>query len=168
MSSPPVTRSVCFVDGWLSFCTFSFGHCVVCSSSIYGFWLPLWYLQTLVGHVQLYIHIIHLFNHFKNKYYFKVWSWKFLLFYSWTVSNNTLNLKTVMHVIHKYTRWRYQRGNQNPYIECVYLWITCRMRVFVNYVSNACICELRVECVYLWITCITVFKFNVLLLTVQE
>jgi hypothetical protein len=24
----------------LSFCTFSFGHCVVCSSSIYGFWLP--------------------------------------------------------------------------------------------------------------------------------
>jgi hypothetical protein len=27
--------------------TFSFGHCVVCLSSIYGFWLPLWYLQTL-------------------------------------------------------------------------------------------------------------------------
>jgi hypothetical protein len=28
--------------------TFSFGHCFVCSSSIYGFWLPLWYLQTLL------------------------------------------------------------------------------------------------------------------------
>ena len=27
---------------------FSFGHCVVCSSSIYGLWLPLWYLQTLL------------------------------------------------------------------------------------------------------------------------
>ena len=26
----------------------SFGHCVVCSSSIYGFWLPLWYLQTVL------------------------------------------------------------------------------------------------------------------------
>ena len=48
LSSPPVfsgvrvTRSlvlyVCFVDRCLSFCTFSFGHCVVCSSSIYGFW----------------------------------------------------------------------------------------------------------------------------------
>ena len=37
---------VCFVDCCLSFCTFSFGHFVVCSSSIYGFWLPLWYLQT--------------------------------------------------------------------------------------------------------------------------
>jgi hypothetical protein len=57
MSSPPVfngdrvTRSlvlcVCFVDRCLSFCPFSFGHCVVCSSSIYGFWLPLWYLQIL-------------------------------------------------------------------------------------------------------------------------
>ena len=50
LSSPPVfsgvrvTRSlvlyVCFVDRYLSFGTFSFGHCVVCSSSIYGFWLP--------------------------------------------------------------------------------------------------------------------------------
>ena len=34
-----VTRSlvlyVCFVDRCLSFCTFSFGHCVFCSSSIY-------------------------------------------------------------------------------------------------------------------------------------
>jgi hypothetical protein len=58
LSSPPVfsgvrvTRSlvlyVCFVDCCLSFCTFSFGQCVVCSSSIYGFWLPLWYLQTLL------------------------------------------------------------------------------------------------------------------------
>ena len=55
LSSPPVfsgvrvTRSlvlyVCFVNRCLSFCTSSFGHCVVCSSSIYGFWLPLWYLQ---------------------------------------------------------------------------------------------------------------------------
>ena len=47
-----VTRSlvlyVCFVDRCLSFCTFSFDQCVVCSSSIYGFWLPLWYLQTLL------------------------------------------------------------------------------------------------------------------------
>ena len=45
-----VTRSwalcVCFVDRCLSFCPFSFGHCVVCSSSIYGCWLPLWYLHT--------------------------------------------------------------------------------------------------------------------------
>jgi hypothetical protein len=31
---------VCFVDRCLSFCTFSFGHCVVCSSSVFGFWLP--------------------------------------------------------------------------------------------------------------------------------
>jgi len=45
-----VTRSlvvcVCFVDRCLSFYPFSIGHCVVCSSSIYRFWLPLWYLQT--------------------------------------------------------------------------------------------------------------------------
>jgi hypothetical protein len=56
--SPPVfsgvrvTRSlvlyVCFVGQCSSFCTISFGHCAVCSSSIYGFWLPLWYLHTLL------------------------------------------------------------------------------------------------------------------------
>ena len=48
-----VTRSlllyVCYVDRCLSFCTFSFGHGVICSSSIYRFWLPLWYLQTLLA-----------------------------------------------------------------------------------------------------------------------
>ena len=39
-----VTRSivlcVCFVDRCLSLCPFSFGHCVVGSSSIYEFGLP--------------------------------------------------------------------------------------------------------------------------------
>jgi hypothetical protein len=40
--------SLCFVDRFMSFCTFSFGHCVVFLSSKYGFWLPLWYLQTLL------------------------------------------------------------------------------------------------------------------------
>ena len=35
------------------------GHCVVCSSSIYWFWLPHWYLQTLIGLAAvLYFHII--------------------------------------------------------------------------------------------------------------
>jgi len=28
---------VCFVDRYLSFCPFSFDHCVVCSSLTYGF-----------------------------------------------------------------------------------------------------------------------------------
>ena len=52
VSGVRVTRSlvlyVCFVDRCLSFCPFSFGHCVACSSSIYGFWLPFWYLQVLL------------------------------------------------------------------------------------------------------------------------
>ena len=56
LRSPPVfsgislTRSLilyaCFADRCLSFCTVSFGRCVVCMSSIYGFWLTLWYPQT--------------------------------------------------------------------------------------------------------------------------
>ena len=33
-----------FVDNCLPSCSFSFGHCVICPSSIYEFWLILWYL----------------------------------------------------------------------------------------------------------------------------
>ena len=44
--APYLVLCVFFVVRCLSFCTFSFGHCVVCSSSIYEFWLPLWYLRT--------------------------------------------------------------------------------------------------------------------------
>jgi hypothetical protein len=51
LSGVRVTRSlvlyVCFVDRCVSFWFFSFGHCVVCSS-IYGFWLPSCYLQTIL------------------------------------------------------------------------------------------------------------------------
>ena len=36
-----------FVDRCLSFRPFSLDHCIVCPS-IYGSWLPLWYLQTLL------------------------------------------------------------------------------------------------------------------------
>jgi hypothetical protein len=46
---------VWFVDRCLSFCTFSFGHCVVCSSWIYGFWLSLWCLQILLLRSELLI-----------------------------------------------------------------------------------------------------------------
>ena len=58
MNSPPVFSGVrfarslalCFVDLCLSFCAFSFDHCFVCSS-IHGFWLPLWFLQTLLTQI---------------------------------------------------------------------------------------------------------------------
>ena len=35
-------------------CPFRCGHFVVCPSSIYGFWLPLWHLQTLFVSIWLY------------------------------------------------------------------------------------------------------------------
>jgi predicted nucleic acid-binding Zn ribbon protein len=35
----------------------SFDHCVVCSSSIYGFWLPLWCLQTRLLTIVLSVHL---------------------------------------------------------------------------------------------------------------
>jgi hypothetical protein len=50
-SSYSIFSFICmFCWSFFVLCTFSFGHCVVCSSSIYGFWLPFWYLQTLLPH----------------------------------------------------------------------------------------------------------------------
>ena len=53
-----VTRSlvlcVCFVNRCLSFCTFCFDHCAVCSSSIYGYWLTLWYIHTVLSIIYLF------------------------------------------------------------------------------------------------------------------
>ena len=48
----------CFVDRCLSFCPFSFGHCLVFPSSVYGFWLPLLYLQILLWFSLLLILVI--------------------------------------------------------------------------------------------------------------
>ena len=40
----------CFVDCYLSFCPFSFGHCTLCPSSIYGFRLPLLVSSSIFFH----------------------------------------------------------------------------------------------------------------------
>jgi len=67
-----VTRSlalwVCFMDRCLSLCRFCFGHCIVCPSSIYEFWLPLWYLQTLLIRLVLYQHTTEVLLYFKPVY----------------------------------------------------------------------------------------------------
>jgi hypothetical protein len=63
LSSPPVFSGVgvarslvfcaVFVVRCLSLCTFSFGHCVGCPSTIYGFWLLLWFLVAIILSVLL-------------------------------------------------------------------------------------------------------------------
>ena len=45
------------LDRCLSFCDFSFGHCVACPFSIYDFWVTLWYLQILL-HNLVYQHCV--------------------------------------------------------------------------------------------------------------
>ena len=49
-----VTRSLVLC---VMFCRSLFGHCVVCPSSIYGFWLPLWYIQTLIQCTENILHV---------------------------------------------------------------------------------------------------------------
>ena len=53
---------VCFVDRCLFYRPFYVGSCVVCPSSICGFWLPLWYLQTLHYSI-VYQKMIYLFKY---------------------------------------------------------------------------------------------------------
>ena len=69
----------------VSFCTFSFGHCVVCSS-IYGFWLPLWYLQTLLVKV--------IFGYL-------LWHYRlfFFLYENWVKSDEMLKINIFMYIV---------------------------------------------------------------------
>ena len=86
LSSPPVfsgvqvTRSlvlyVCFVDRCLSFCTFSF---VVCSSLIYGLWLPFWYLQTLLVLLSFFFRSLCCLFFFDIRFWLPLWYLQTLL-----------------------------------------------------------------------------------------
>jgi hypothetical protein len=69
----------------------SFDHCVVCSSSIYGFWLPIWYLLTIV------LSVLHRYT--DSDYPFGI----FKLF-----------LKLVIISFQSDDRWK---AHQNPYID---------------------------------------------------
>jgi hypothetical protein len=48
--------SVMFCTSLIALLFFFFGHCIVCPSYIYGFQLSLWYLQTFLPVLQLFIH----------------------------------------------------------------------------------------------------------------
>jgi hypothetical protein len=64
VSGVRVTRSLVLCA---MFCR-SFGHCVVGSSPIYGFWLPLWYLQTLLPSISLlFCRFYEIFSFQRNK-----------------------------------------------------------------------------------------------------
>ena len=39
----------CFVDHFLSLCLFSFDHCIFCHSSVYNFWLLIWYTKVALN-----------------------------------------------------------------------------------------------------------------------
>jgi hypothetical protein len=114
---------VCFVDRCFPFCTFYFGHCVVCSS-IYGFWIPLWYLQTLLTQMIIYIW------EFYFIYRTVLMSQKALYAVYYNIKNLwlpiDLQLKIVYSLVVPISLYgceilgvgrrdcRYQRGNQNP------------------------------------------------------
>jgi hypothetical protein len=80
-----VTRSlvlyVYFVGHCLSFCPFSFGHCVVCSSSIYEFWSLRWYLKNLIIKILLQGSLE--FSCYSIFLSYSVWHWRYLVYLWW-------------------------------------------------------------------------------------
>ena len=89
-----VTRSSMCMFCWLLFVLLFFGHCVVFSSSIYGFRLPLWYLQATIQY---------------NKPYLKSENIKH---YN-TSSNELLNLHNIYLLIRK--------DNAGPYCKLLFV-----------------------------------------------
>ena len=106
---------VCFVDRCLSFCPFSFGHCavcsssfghcVVCSSSIYRFWLPLGYLQTLLIILKVILASLKIkqtglkvtnsclkVTHPRTKFVENLWTPVLNMLYLWHFRNSVINI----------------------------------------------------------------------------
>jgi ABC-type bacteriocin/lantibiotic exporter with double-glycine peptidase domain len=101
-------------------CTFSFGHCVVCSSSIYGFWLLLWYLVAIVLYVLL------LYRFWLLLWYLVAIVLYVLLLYTdsdCSFGHNGYKIpKEQSESVYRRRTYntmatRYQRSNQNQYIE---------------------------------------------------
>ena len=67
----------CFVDRCLFVCSFSLGHYIACPSSIYNFWLPLWYRQTLF--LQIIINI-------RSSFFFEFSEWELNMCPLWSVA----------------------------------------------------------------------------------
>ena len=63
-----------------------FGHCIVCSSLVYCFWLHLWYLHTFLMILQIFVSAI--FNFYMLYYFIGNWVSEWLLFnVKWVIFN---------------------------------------------------------------------------------
>ena len=124
----------------LSFCTFSFGHYVVCSSSIYGFWLPLWYLQTLLPisydksvttkHIPL-----TLFDEDNNRWS----SGKIVFKISIAISACSLKYVILLIIPKDKDNWNYQWFVHFPFdlhMQCYLLWSNSRDINIISLFSN--------------------------------
>jgi hypothetical protein len=79
----------------------SFGHCIVCSSSIYWFWFPFWYLLAIV------LSVLRQFTDFDCR--FGIFWPLYCLFFVDLLILESVNRRTTHNTMVK----RYQRGNQN-------------------------------------------------------
>ena len=121
LRSPPVLSGVrvtwslvlyvCLVDRCLSLFLFSFCHCVVCSSSIYGFWLTLWYLQ-MFSYSDWRIPVIY---EDAWKVDTNCWHWRSKRRqWCYARDQNTMNITTPLHLSLMMIIWL--RKNTNAYI----------------------------------------------------
>ena len=90
--------------------SFSCGHCVVCSSSINGFWLPLrlWYLQTLL------MSLVHGPNKQTGNHCSFKWNLAGMAL-AYPISKLVLHVRTTLHLLdfNLYLRWLYLSGDRH-------------------------------------------------------
>jgi len=135
-SSPVFSRGSCysifsfmcmFCRSLFVFCTFSDGHCVVCPSSIYGFRLPLWYLQTRLALILLTIVLSVLLWYADSDYSFSI----FKLFY--------IRNRRRIEISENISTWKIGR--------CYYPNIKSQQNVRTAY--------RRILCLGIWLWCLT-------------
>ena len=105
-----------FVDRCLSFCSFPFGLCVVCSS-IYEFWLPLWYLQTLLMDVK---------DPFNFEQYYTIWN-----FFKANIWHNWERQECISKSSIAWDVWFFGEHNANSFLLCL-AWFPIDNHIFFS------------------------------------
>jgi len=112
------------------FCPFSFDHCVICSSSIYGFWLPLWYLQIFrdvsISKDNKTLEIRATVIRINLSYFYNLICAAFIIVfeYRWWVAIRKLTLVTIVPTSSYFTTLCTYTGGSITYIISTVVWIT--------------------------------------------
>jgi hypothetical protein len=97
-----------------------FGHCIVCPSSIYGFWLPLWYLQNFQDDARFSLNRLETFSRI-----FEIFFMIIVKCYFWFIVKEYLSQNNWRNTIIFHSYWHTLVQDEKQWMILPRLWEIC-------------------------------------------